>query len=178
MVATDRAPPAAALEELKAFLRIETSLEDALLTGFLRAATEAVEAMLGLILFERGVTERGLLSEGGMRLAVGPMRSLVSVETVGTDGTLSAAPDDAARLLIGTHGEGRIDAPQLPEEAGVQVRYRAGWATDWNGVPEVLRLCVIRTAAHFHAHRDSPDGAGVPPAVLRMLGPWRTRRIR
>ena len=32
MVAIDRAPPAAALAELKAFLRIETSLEDALLT--------------------------------------------------------------------------------------------------------------------------------------------------
>ena len=178
MVAIDRAPPGAALAELKAFLRIETSLEDALLTGLLLAATESVEALLGQLMFERPVAERGVLSDGGLRLAAGPVRSLVSVETIGTDGMLSVAPDGAARLLIGAHGEGRIDAPELPEGVGVQVRYLAGLAGDWNGVPEVLRLCVIRTAAHFHTHRDAPDDPGIPPAVQRMLGPWRARRIR
>ena len=174
----DRAPPAAALAELKAYLRIESSQEDALLAGLLRAATETVEAMLGLLLFEREVDERGVVGSGGMRLAAEPARSLVSVETVGAGGELAAVADGTVRLRTGAHGEGRIEAPDLPDGASIRVRYRAGMAADWNWVPEVLRLSVIRAAAHFHAHRDAPDEPGVPPAVRRMLAPWRARRIR
>ncbi|MGL6043737.1 MAG: hypothetical protein ACRC1J_07415, partial [Sandaracinobacteroides sp.] len=78
----------------------------------------------------------------------------------------------------GSNGIGRVEVQGLCDGSELIVRYRAGMGADWNWVPEVLRLSVIRAAAHFHTHRDSPDDPGVPPAVRRMLGPWRTRRLR
>ena len=72
MLTTEKVPPAVALGELKAFLRIEDSAEDALLAGLLRAATETVEAMLGLLLFERDVEERGVVRNGKLALTAEP----------------------------------------------------------------------------------------------------------
>ena len=86
----DNAPPAVALAELKAFLRIESADEDALLAGLLRAATETVEAMLGVLLIEREVEERGALAGGRLRLTAEPARTLV--EVLRLDGEGEAAP--------------------------------------------------------------------------------------
>ena len=53
------APPApVALEEVKAFLRVQHSAEDALLAGFIRSASAACEAFTGLTLIEREAEER------------------------------------------------------------------------------------------------------------------------
>jgi uncharacterized phiE125 gp8 family phage protein len=165
--------PGAALAELKAYLRIEDAREDALLAGLLRAATETVEAMLGVLLFEREVEERGPLKDGGLTLTGEPARSLESVVLVSADGSETLVP---GKLEVSRDGVGRV----LVEGPGgtVKVRYRAGMGADWNWVPEVLRLAVLRAAAHFHAHRDGADDAGLPPAVRRMLAPWRARRVR
>ncbi|TPE58515.1 hypothetical protein FJQ54_15730 [Sandaracinobacter neustonicus] len=178
MPSIEKTPPAAALAELKAYLRIEDSGEDALLSQLLRAATETVEAMLGLLLFEREVEERGEVRDGALRLVAEPARSLVSAEAVAADGTGRVLAAGEGQFRVGRYGEGRLDVPAFPDCQQLVVRYRAGMASDWNWVPEVLRLSVIRAAAHFHAHRDAPDEPGVPPAVRRMLTPWRARRIR
>ncbi len=169
--------PAAALSELKAYLRIEDGREDALLAGLLRAATETVEAMLGVLLFEREVTERGPLRGGELSLTAEPARSLVSVALAESDGTESPYTGQAS-FEVSREGVGRVLVPGQPDGRTVTVRYRAGMGADWNWVPEVLRLAVLRAAAHFHAHRDGADDSGLPPAVRRMLAPWRARRMR
>lgn len=173
----DNAPPAVALAELKAFLRIEGGQEDALLAGLLRAATETVEAMLGVLLIEREVEERGALVGGRLRLTAEPARTLVEVLRLDGDGEAAPLAADAARLKPGRHGGASLLVDGGREGEEVIVRYRAGTAANWNWVPEVLRLSVIRAAAHFHARRDSVDDPGIPPAVKRMLAPWRTRRV-
>lgn len=167
--------PAAALAELKAYLRIEDAREDALLAGLLRAATETVEAMLGVLLFEREVEERGPLKDGGLTLTGEPARSLVSVTLESADGFETAVP---GTFEVTRDGVGRVQVAGEGPGAVVKVRYRAGMGADWNWVPEVLRLAVLRAAAHFHAHRDGADDGGLPPAVRRMLAPWRSRRVR
>ena len=178
MAGIEKAPPAAALAELKAYLRIEDNGEDALLSALLRAATETVEAMLGLLLFEREVVERGDVRGGVLGLAAEPARSLVGAEAVAIDGTSRTLGAGEAQFRVGRYGEGRLEVSGLPDCQQLLVRYRAGMASDWNWVPEVLRLSVIRAAAHFHSHRDAPDDPGIPPAVRRMLSPWRARRVR
>lgn len=178
MAKVESAPPAAALAELKQFLRIEDGREDALLSGLLRAATETVEAMLGVLLFEREVEERAVVRGGAIALVAEPARSLTRIQSVASDGELQAIGLDEATFKPGSSGAGRIELPGFCDGSEIVVRYRAGMGADWNWVPEVLRLSVIRAAAHFHAHRDSPDDPGIPPAVRRMLGPWRTRRLR
>jgi uncharacterized phiE125 gp8 family phage protein len=177
MAMVERAPPAAAIAELKAYLRIEGGEEDALLAGLLRAATETVEAMLGALLFERGVEERGFVRGGVFALTQSP--------AVGLDSASLVVPGEGERLLSAADvrfdasrfGDGHLSLPGITEGEEIVVRYRAGLAVTWNGVPEILRLSVIRAAAHFHAHRDSADDGGLPPAVARMLSPWRARRL-
>lgn len=177
MANVEKAPPAAALAELKAFLRIEDGAEDALLAGLLRAATETVEAMLGVLLFERGVEERGHVKDGKVSLTISPAVRLLSATLVAIDGGETPVAEADARFCTTRFGDGHVTLPGVAEGNEILVRYRAGLAETWNGVPEILRLSVIRAAAHFHAHRDGSDDGGLPPAVARMLSPWRTRRL-
>lgn len=176
MAGAQKAPPAAVVGELKAYLRIEDGREDALLAGLLRAATETVEAMLGLLLFAREVEERAVAGAGAVRLWAEPARALLSVGRVEADGSVTALTQ-GFRFRTGRHGAGRVELPGVASGSEVVLRYRAGLAEDWNLVPEVLRLAVVRAAAHFFVHRDAPDDRGLPPAVERMLQPWRTRRL-
>lgn len=177
MLTTEKVPPAVALGELKAFLRIEDSAEDALLAGLLRAATETVEAMLGLLLFERDVEERGVVRNGKLALTAEPARTLVAARAEFPDGTQRALDAAEAAFRTDRHGTGQLSVPGLVDGTDLVVRYRAGMASDWNWVPEALRLAVIRVAGHFFRHRDGPDDPGVPPTVRRMISPWRARRI-
>ncbi len=175
MATIERGPPAAALAELKAYLRIEHGDEDALLSALLRAATDTVEAMLGLLLFERDVVETAILADGCVRLRHEPVRSLGAVTLAGAAEPLAPG---AAMLSIDQEGRGTVSVPGHGDGLRLTVSYRAGMAADWSWVPDALRLAVLRAAAHFHAHRDAADDAGLPPAVRRALGPWRARRLR
>jgi uncharacterized phiE125 gp8 family phage protein len=177
MLTIDKSPPAAALGELKQFLRIEDSREDALLAGLLRAATETVEAMLGLLLFEREVEERGTARAGVVALMAEPARTLVSARAEFADGTQRMLAPAEASLRTDGHGAGQLCLQGVSDGTDIVVRYRAGMANDWNWVPESLRLAVIRVASHFFNHRDAPDDPGIPPSVRRMISPWRTRRM-
>jgi len=177
MLGIDKTPPAAALGELKQFLRVEDSREDALLAGLLRAATETVEAMLGHLLFERDVEERGTVRAGQLALTAEPARTLLTARAEFADGTQRMLSPAEASLRTDGHGTGRIALEGVADGTDVVVRYRAGMASDWNWVPESLRLAVIRVASHFFNHRDAPADPGIPPSVRRMIGPWRTRRM-
>jgi uncharacterized phiE125 gp8 family phage protein len=177
MLKIEKAPPAAALGELKAFLRIEDSREDALLAGLLRAATETVEAMLGLLLFEREVEERGAARAGAFALTAEPARTLLEASAELADGSVRPLSALEASLKLDGNGCGQLALAGVADGTALVVRYRAGMATDWNWVPEALRLAVIRVASHFFSHRDAADDAGIPPAVRRLISPWRTRRM-
>ncbi|MCG2839762.1 phage head-tail connector protein [Sandaracinobacter sp. RS1-74] len=170
MLEVERAAPAAALAELKAYLRIEDSLEDALLAGWLRAATETAEVELGQFLLEREVVEEGRVCGGLLRLTHGPVRLVLELREMGT-GVLPVgryALDGAARLRVSAVADGVLLA----------ARYRAGMADGWNRLPEMLRQAVVRLAAHFHGHRDSPEAPAMPLAVRQLLRAQRARRLR
>jgi uncharacterized phiE125 gp8 family phage protein len=166
-----KAPEAARIEELKQWLRIEDGREEPLLHQLLRAATEVVESHLGFLLIQRELEWAGRLCDGAVRLAGGPVQSLVSVTVEGTDEAL------AARIEPGA-GAGAIVIVDGGADTSVRIRYVAGSASDWNGLPEAVRLGVLRLAAHMYAHRDADDDVGIPIAVIRLLAPFRIRRMR
>jgi len=177
MAKVEKSPPVAALADLKGYLRIEHGAEDALLAGLLRAATETVEAMVGAMLLERDVEERLRVKGGKVALTLCPAVRLVSASLVLDDGSEVPLAAADARFSTNRYGDGHVNLSGVSEGDNIRVRYRSGLAESWNGVPELLRLSVVRTAAHFHAHRDGVDDAGLPPAVTRMASPWRTRRL-
>lgn len=178
MVSSTKAGTVAPIEELKAFLRIEDSGEDALLAGLLRAATEAVEAWLGWQLMAREVSERSCVKDSMIRLTATPVQSVSRVSLLHIEGTEEILPAGNWALDVSRFGAATVALTGVQEGQKVLAYYLAGLADDWNGLPEPVRLGVLRAAAHFHAHRDGAADAGLPPAVARLVSPWRVKRLR
>jgi len=187
-----------ALDEIKAFLRLTGSDEDALLDGFVRVATSLAEAFTNQRLIARDVSERLVASAAWQRLngvpvvaitgiadASGPLAGSAFETDIDLDGrgwvriTNPATLGAVVAAAIGT--EPAIDGWDLRiaprPQARVTVAYRVGMAADWNGVPEPLRQGITRLVAHLYTHRDAADAGGPPAAVAALWRPWRRMRI-
>lgn len=166
-----------ALAELKAFLRISVSEEDALLAGLVRAAVDLCEAFTGRALIDRAVEEMMATSTVRTRLAARPVRSIDGVAAVDKAGAETLLAAGAFTAEIDAEGEGWVRLDQPTDEKRIRVHYRAGMATDWNGVPEMLRHGIVRLAAEYYLRRDGPGETEVPAAVTALWRPWRRLRL-
>lgn len=169
---TSEAP--ASLAEAKAFLRIETAADDALVAGLIRTATALCEAFTGQALLDRETSETVGDASGWRRLGLSPVRAITGVARIGTDGVAGPIAPGDTETDIDARGDGWVRAR---DGGRLRVTYRAGIATDWNGVPEPLRQGLLRLVAHLYAHRDAPDDAGPPAAVAALWRPWRRMRL-
>jgi uncharacterized phiE125 gp8 family phage protein len=167
------APPAALLDELKAWLRIEDNNEDALLFQILRSSTEMIEKYIGKILLARDVIQIGTPKDAVFPLFTRPFLSLTSVDKLSENGVFDQI---SGQIKFDWNGDAVIVITE-GAPGRVRVRYRAGMGDGWNDIPEALRIAVIRLAAHFHGNRDGIDDPGLPTAVTRMLLPYRDYRI-
>ncbi len=164
----------AAVDEVKALLRVDGVLEDALIGALVSAATEAAEAFLGRVILERAVIETVAANGAWQRLRASPVMAITGVEGVAGDGTAVALPVGAYAIDIDAGGDGWVRSCG----AGVgrlRVSASAGLAADWAAVPAGIAHGIVRLAAHLFAHRD--DGAALPPAVAALWRPWRRPRI-
>lgn len=171
----DILPPAlapVAIDEAKAFLRVEGSTEDALIAGFIRAATGLAEAFTGQRLIVRDVIEGAATVATWQRLRAAPVVSIT-----GIDGSTGPLPGTAFETDIDLAGNGWVRIIDPGGATRVTVRYRAGLAADWNGIPEPLRQGIVRLVSHFYAHRDASDAGGPPAAVAALWRPWRRLRL-
>lgn len=169
---------AASLAELKAYLRIGGSDEDAVLAGLLRSAASLCEQFIGQWLIARQARDRVIADRGWTRLAARPVIAIESVAKVDALGAETALDPQGYAIDIDGNGEGwvRIMAPDL-HGGPVVVRYRAGMAQEMNGLPEPIRQGIVRLAADHHASRTG-DGVSPPPAVVSALWrPWRRMRL-
>ena len=169
--------PPAALAEVKAYLRIGTSDEDALLAALVRSAADTCEAFVGRLLIARAVSEIVPASSGWTRLGTAPVLSIEAVSALAADGSAAALPADAYAIDIDAAGEGWVRLTAARSEKRLRVDYRAGLASEPNGLPEALRHGIVRLAAHLYVHRDGADGAGPPAAVTALWRPWRRLRL-
>lgn len=163
------------VNELKAFLRLESAAEDALLAAFLRSARAMCEAFTGRILIERGFIEVVAGGSDGRRLSARPVIRVDAVERVEPDGAATVLAADAWSVAIAPDGAGRVTGGAEGER--LRVRYRAGLGPDWNAVPEALRQGILRLAAHFYSSRDAAGDPGPPAAVAALWRPWRLLRL-
>ena len=158
---------------VKAFLRVATSEEDALIAGFVRSASAACEAFTGLALMTREVREI-VVPGSWRRLEATPVQAIEAVAAVANDGAETLLAADIYRIDIDAAGDGWARVPSLERRASV--RYTAGLAGDWNGLPEPLRQGIVRLAAHLYAERS--ETASPPPACVAALWrPWRRMRL-
>jgi uncharacterized phiE125 gp8 family phage protein len=162
-----------ALAELKAFLRISVSDEDALLAGLVRAAADLCEAFTGRALIERTVDEMVAASTVRTRLTAGPVRAIDSVTAIDEAGEATSLDAEAFATEIDAAGEGWVRLRAATAAKRLRVAYRAGMAVDWNGIPEMLRHGIVRLAAQYYLRRGEARDAGMPAAVTALWRPWR-----
>ncbi|HST37116.1 MAG TPA: phage head-tail connector protein [Allosphingosinicella sp.] len=179
MIVIEEPPaPPVTLAEMKAFLRIGSGEEDALLATLARSAGEMCERFTGRSLLARDVTETLPASTAWTRLGAAPVRGIDGVEAVDAAGGAAALPADAYAIDIDAAGDGWVRVLRAAGAKQVRVAYSAGMAAEIETLPEALRHGVVRLAAHLYTHRDRHDGAGPPAAVTALWRPWRRLRLR
>jgi uncharacterized phiE125 gp8 family phage protein len=170
--------PAESLDEAKAYLRLESSDEDAVLARLVGAATRLCEEFTGLVLIARTAGETIPIGPEWRRLSLTPVRAITGVDGLTAAGDTIALPADGYAIDIDAHGDGWVRVTAAGAATRVTVHYAIGLAEGWSGLPEAIRQGVSRLAAHFYSHRDDADEGAPPAAVAALWRPWRRMRLR
>lgn len=176
LVREEAGAPGAPLAELKDYLRITGSGEDALLERLLLGATGLCEQFTGQWLTIGEARETVRADGGWQRLTARPVVAVLGVEAVGPDGEGETLPVDAYAVDIDASGDGWVRVGGLGGGRLLSVRYRAGLAEDVEGLPDPIRQGIVRLAAEHFAARGGD--VHTPPAVVSALWrPWRRMRL-
>ncbi len=169
---------AAALSELKQWLGITTSQDDAVLADLLRAGLETCEAFTGSLPIE-ATCEVVLPAIGGWQcLVTRPVQAITGIDAVLANSTRSALAANAYAVELDADGGGRVMVTSPGDAARLAVRFTAGLAPSWETLPEGLRHGVLRLASHQHRERETSGAAPLPPAAVAALWrPWRRMRL-
>jgi uncharacterized phiE125 gp8 family phage protein len=167
-----------ALDEVKAYLRISITDDDALLAGLIRTATGVCESFVGQALLLRDVQETVPVSSEWRRLTLTPVAAITGMVGLPESGESFDLPADGYSIDIDGNGDGWVRVLVGGQARRVTVHYRAGMGADWNAVPEPLRHGIVRLVAHLYLERDADDALGPPAAVAALWRPWRRMRLR
>ncbi len=178
------------LDQFKAHLRLGTGfaedrLQDQMLEGYLRAAISSIEGRTGQALFMRDF--RWILDEWstGSRqvFPVSPVRMVQTLEIIARDDTRTFLDPQGFRIeedslhpaLSAIEG----DLPELPPGGKIEVRLRAGAATNWDGVPPDLAQAVMLLSAHYYEYRNelTLSRGCTPFGVTALLERYRPMRL-
>ena len=171
-------PSPEALGELKQWLALTGSREDAALERLIGAALELCEGFTGQLPLEATCEEILGVPAGWQPLATRPVQAIVAVEGIPAEGARFALAADAYAIELDSDGGARVRVTNAGAAGRIAVRFVAGLAPDWNGLPGSLRHGVIRLAAHQHRARESNAADPVPPAAVTALWrPWRRMRL-
>ena len=168
--------PIVTMSEARAFLRIETGEEEALLAGLIRTASGLCEAFINQVVIARDFSVEVPASGSWERLAVTPVRSVGEIDAVAADGSALPLAPDAYAVDVDAAGDGWLRLTRDCGAARVRVTGSAGMAGDQNGVPEPIRQGVLRLTAHLFTARDG-DGGEPPAAVTALWRPYRRMRL-
>ena len=176
------------LDEIRAHVRVDGGMEDALLQSLLLTSRLHIEAALGLAL----ITQRWRLvldlwpQDGVVDLPLSPVLSIDEIRVLGRDGTVHVVAgsdyqlDASARPARIVRHEGSWPGPGR-KVAGIEIDFTAGFGGTSNDVPEPVRQALLLLVAHWYEHRDPIEigtpATAVPHAVTRLLNPYRAVRL-
>lgn len=176
LVREEAGAPGASLAELKQYLRISGSGEDALLESLLRSATGLCEQFVGQWLIVGEARETVRADGSWQRLSARPVVAISSVEAVAADGSVQVLAADAYAIDIDAAGDGWVRARPANGRGVLAVHYQAGMAADADGLPVPIRQGIVRLAAEHFAARGG-DVASPPAVVGALWRPWRRMRL-
>jgi uncharacterized phiE125 gp8 family phage protein len=161
------------LDEVKAYLRLETDADDTPLAAMLLAAIGHAEAFTRTLLLLRAVREIRPASSHWQLLGAAPVQALTKVTGIPAEGATFVLDQSAYTFEIDAQQRGPLRILRPGSAGRVEIEYTAGLSANWSELPESLRLGVLRLSGHYYAHRDAPDDAGPPAAIAALLRPWR-----
>jgi len=176
-----------ALDEARAYLRLDDTDEDALLTTLVTAARLHVESVTGLALLSQSwrVVRDDWPVDGTICLPVAPVQSVAAVAGYDSDG--AAHELDPETIQLDRAGNRLLLPPGygadvlLRDRQGIEIDYLAGYGTDATDVPEALRHAVLRLVAYWFENRDSVviagAGALIPSGFDQLVAPYRAVRL-
>ncbi|WP_370177313.1 hypothetical protein [Alteriqipengyuania sp.] len=165
-----------ALAELKHWLGITRSADDAQLTALIGAGVEACERFTGLTPLASTIEEVRDASHEWTRLTTRSIAQVANVESLDSEGARSALDEDEYDLHLSGDGSAQLRLRRGPFIIRVVLTLEAGLAPDWASLPDGLRHGILRFAAFLH--REGEQGAGEPPAAIAALWrPWRQVRL-
>jgi uncharacterized phiE125 gp8 family phage protein len=177
-------PPSAepvALADARAFLRVTSTAEDALIGALITAARTRIEAELGLAMLSTGFRESfDALPDGPIVLSRGPLTAAAAISVADSSGTFTALSAATYLPALGsrpgsiTPVSGAWPTPGIAVD-GARVDYTAGFGADPTEVPAPLVQAILRLVGYAYDHRSEPD-----PAPIALIEPWIApyRRIR
>ncbi len=171
------------LDEMRVYLRLETSEEDGLVLSLIKAARNAVEqgARRALIAQKWRLRLPRLPREATLRLPISPILSLDAVRSFDALGN----PVLLDLALFQLDGSTLCLSPSLLSANGsggpVEIDLTAGFGTQATDVPDALRQAMRMLVAHYYEHRadalHEEHVAHFPAAIAAAVAPWRRMRI-
>ncbi|WP_338722958.1 phage head-tail connector protein [Devosia sp. XK-2] len=173
------------LAEAKAFLKVDDTTEDGLITTLIGAARLHIEGVTGKALLAQ--SWRVVLDdwpEGGTaKLPVSPLISVTAITATDDNGgshdiALAQFLSEPDRLIV---PRVVVGMPALQERQGLEIDYVAGYGTAPGDVPADLRQALLGLVAHWYEHRDAVivagSGAIVPPGFNRAVAGYKRVRL-
>jgi uncharacterized phiE125 gp8 family phage protein len=194
MILTEISAPPATSVPVRAFaehLRLGSGFaddgsDDQVLELYLRAAMAAVEARIGRALIARRFswTVTRWREEASQGLPIGPVTEVEEIALLGPEGTETLVePERWSLLREGPRprltGRSGRSLPRIPRGGHAEVRFTAGFGTEWETVPADLRQAVFLLAAHYYENRSETgqSASAMPFGVLVLLEAYRSLRI-
>ncbi|MGN6497744.1 MAG: head-tail connector protein [Tsuneonella sp.] len=167
----------AALDELKQWLAITSTAEDAALIALLGAAGEMCEAFTGTMPLETECEELLAGSTEWQALSARPVQAISGIEAVPAEGARYPLAADAYAIELEADGSGRVRLVRQGNAGRVAVRFTAGLAPDWASLRAGLRQGIVRLAAYAYRERGEGGASAPPAAVTALWRPWRRMRL-
>lgn len=172
------------LAEAKAFLKIDDTAEDGLITTLIGAARLHVEGVTGKALLAQSwrIVLDDWPDNGVVKLPVSPLISVTAITAVDDHGgshdiALAQFLSEPDRLIVPRVVTGM---PVLQERQGLEIDYVAGFGNEPGDVPADIRQALLGLVAHWFEHRDAVivagSGAVVPSGFDRAVA--RYKRVR
>ncbi|WEK02781.1 MAG: head-tail connector protein [Candidatus Devosia phytovorans] len=173
------------LGEARAFLKLDDTTEDALITTLIGAARLHVEGVTGRALVAQGwrLVLDDWPGDGQLRLPVTPFMAVTEITAFDVGGAAHVVPlgqflSEPDRLLLPSLVTGM---PVLRERQGIEVDYVAGFGVEPGNVPADIRQAILMLVAYWFEHRDAVivagSGALVPSSFDRMVGQYKRVRL-
>jgi uncharacterized phiE125 gp8 family phage protein len=200
VIVTPAVLPPSALAELKQWLGISTTYDDAELSALLAMALDVCADFTGMLPLVCAVEETVGLRNlphpvdwqvrryshewltagtlGGWHpLSTRPVQQVSAVAALLPDETRVALASNAYEVRLDAEGSCLVRVNDTGDYTRAVVSFFAGLAPDWDHLALPLRHGIMRLAAHQHRQRDTAGADALPPASVTAL--WRPfRRMR